>query len=149
MRDGFTLTDPMPLALPLSPYPLPTLNPDPEALLDFTCWALSQASVQPSIVRLGTGQRGQLLLGPHVHPSCHPTFWPILVSILLLRYKGRTGSPCSSYLVLFVCFISLGSALPGSPSGHRPGDRVPTHKTHERGPGGCSAASPSLVLTHP
>lgn len=57
----------MPLPLSLSPYPLPTLNPDPEALLNFTCRALSQAGIQPSIVHLGTGQ-DQLLLAPHVYP---------------------------------------------------------------------------------
>lgn len=89
---------PLPLTLSIPP----TLNPDPEALLDFTCRALSQAGVQPSIVHLGTGQGDQLL--PHVHPSCHRTLLGILFSILLLMYKVRTECPHSSCQGLSVCF---------------------------------------------
>lgn len=127
MRDGLTLTDPTLLALPLSPYPFPTLNPDPEALLDFTCWTLSQASVQPSIVHLGTGQGGQLLLGPHVHPH-------LLANSLLhlaLEVQGRDRKSLFQ-LSGFVCFISPGSALPGSPSGMGT-TSLPTRHTEDPG----------------
>lgn len=47
---------------PASPLAPPTLNPDPEALLDFASRALGQASVQPSIAHLGTEQGEQLPL---------------------------------------------------------------------------------------
>lgn len=50
----------------------PTLNPDPEALLNFACGALRQAGVQPSIVHLESEQGDQLPLAPCGHPSCHP-----------------------------------------------------------------------------
>lgn len=50
--------------LPPSPaHPdTPTLNSDPEALLDFAGRALGQASVQPTMVHLGMEQGEQLPL---------------------------------------------------------------------------------------
>lgn len=72
-RSHYAPSSPVPLAL--------TLDPDPEALLNFTCRALGQAGVEPSIVHLETEQGDQLLLAPCVHPSCHPTFQPAYPSL--------------------------------------------------------------------
>lgn len=111
MRDGLTLTDPMPLPLPLSPDSLPTLNPNPEALLDFTCRALSQAGVQPSIVHLGTGQGDQLLLAPHVHPSCHPTFWSDYSSLGLSSPSCSRGTRAGLEVLVLTIWFSFLSVL--------------------------------------
>lgn len=59
----------LPFPVPVAP---PTLNPDPEALLNFACRALRQAGVQPSIVHLESEQGDQLPLAPCGPPSCHP-----------------------------------------------------------------------------
>lgn len=83
------------------PVPMaPTLNPDPEALLNFACRALSQAGVQPRIVRLETEQGDQLLLAPSVRSL--PTFqsaYPLLEFSLHLAFEVQPGQACNFWKI--------------------------------------------------
>lgn len=78
------------------PVPMaPTLNPNPEALLNFACRALSQAGVQPRIVRLEIEQGDQLLLAPSVRslPTLQSTY-PLLEFSLHLAFEVQLlGNP--------------------------------------------------------
>lgn len=94
----------------------PTLNPDPEALLDFACRALGQAGIQPSVVHLEREQGDQLLLAPHVHLSGHPHLPASLSLPEILPLALEVQLPESpSHLSYLVFLPALALALPGSP----------------------------------
>lgn len=90
-----------PSCLPLLPAPdTPTLNPDPEALLDFASRVVGQASVQPIITHLGMEQGKQ----PPLAPGCLPP------GLLPLQLRTLLSLPPHFPIHLFPslrCFFSI------------------------------------------